>query len=323
MGEVGSGDIIFDGSYYVLPRISDPGGGGLSLTYRGGNWCPLYIEQEYSEVNRGIPIKFSDWMIKLRLFPNRRASTSRWTSQPRYVVSQPIASQETVLLGHASLDGGKGGKNEGWASTPHDAESKRKASHGNGSCISRTQTTASSAGKARTEISEIDRCLKTTAIPVYEEIERLGSWLRRRDRTFIKLYNGDSLVGKKYECLSLLIYSTELPLSHNGENLVVAVDDDGLFTERITHFSVVSSEHQICMARRISKDHMELVVSFFCVVRRLKFVCVCPVRFVQVELLKEQLLENNKQTHWIPDYVKVTEERSMIYIYYKYSSFRE
>ncbi|WZZ89531.1 hypothetical protein YC2023_118110 [Brassica napus] len=77
-------------------------------------------------------------------------------------------------------------------------------------------TTASSAGKARTEISEIDRCLKTTAIPVYEEIERLGSWLWRRDRTFIKLYNGDSL----------------------GENLVVAVDDDGLFTERITHFSV-------------------------------------------------------------------------------------
>ncbi|KAG2246591.1 hypothetical protein Bca52824_086219 [Brassica carinata] len=66
------------------------------------------------------------------------------------------------------------------------------------------------------EISEIDRCLKTTAIPVYEEIERLGSWLQRRDRTFIKLYNGDSL----------------------GENLVVAVDDDGLFTERITHFSV-------------------------------------------------------------------------------------
>jgi len=77
------------------------------------------------------------------------------------------------------------------------------------------------------------------------------------------------------------------------------------------------------MARRISKDHMKLVVSFFCVVRMLKFVCVCPVRFVRVELLKEQLLENNKQTHWIPDYVKVSEERSMIYIYYKYSSFRE
>ncbi|CAN6844977.1 unnamed protein product [Brassica oleracea] len=88
--DVGSGDIIFDGSYYVLPRISGPGGGGLSLTSRGGNWCPLYIKQEYSEVNRGIPIKFSDWMIKLRLFPNQRASTSRWTSQPRYVVSQPI-----------------------------------------------------------------------------------------------------------------------------------------------------------------------------------------------------------------------------------------
>ena len=73
------------------------------------------------------------------------------------------------------------------------------------------------------EISEIDRCLKTTAIPVYEEIERLGSWLQRRDRTFIKLYNGDSLVGKKYECLSLLIYSTELPLSHNVNVLHVLI----------------------------------------------------------------------------------------------------
>ena len=70
------GDIIFDGSYYVLPRISGPGGGGLSLTSRGGNWCPLYIGQEYSEVNRGIPIKFSDipikfsdWMIQFAFVP--------------------------------------------------------------------------------------------------------------------------------------------------------------------------------------------------------------------------------------------------------------
>lgn len=28
-------------------------------------------------------------------------------------------------------------------------------------------------------------------------------------------------------------------------------------------------------------------------------------RFVRVEQLKEQLLENNKQTYWVPDYVKV------------------
>ncbi|XP_013719785.1 kunitz trypsin inhibitor 4-like [Brassica napus] len=63
------GDIIFDGSYYVLPRISGPGGGGLSLTSRGGNWCPLYIGQEYSEVNRGIPIKFSNWMIQVAFAP--------------------------------------------------------------------------------------------------------------------------------------------------------------------------------------------------------------------------------------------------------------
>jgi hypothetical protein len=28
-------------------------------------------------------------------------------------------------------------------------------------------------------------------------------------------------------------------------------------------------------------------------------------RFIRVEELKEQLLENNKQTYWVPDYVKV------------------
>ncbi|WZY76792.1 hypothetical protein YC2023_023176 [Brassica napus] len=49
------GDIIFDGSYYVLPRISGPGGGGLTLSSR--------------EVNRGIPVKFSDWRTKVAFVP--------------------------------------------------------------------------------------------------------------------------------------------------------------------------------------------------------------------------------------------------------------
>ncbi|CAF2139734.1 unnamed protein product, partial [Brassica rapa subsp. trilocularis] len=39
------GDIIFDGSYYVLPRISGPGGGGLTLSSRGDDWCPLALSQ--------------------------------------------------------------------------------------------------------------------------------------------------------------------------------------------------------------------------------------------------------------------------------------
>ncbi|CAH8359358.1 unnamed protein product [Eruca vesicaria subsp. sativa] len=52
------GDFILDGgSYYVLPIFS---GGGLTLSPRGGNQCPLYIGQEDSDVNRGIPVKFSN-----------------------------------------------------------------------------------------------------------------------------------------------------------------------------------------------------------------------------------------------------------------------
>ncbi|KAF8090432.1 hypothetical protein N665_0476s0011 [Sinapis alba] len=60
------GDVIFSGSYYVVPRIFGAGGGGLTLTSPGGgNHCPLYIGQEDSEVNRGIPVRFSDWMPKI------------------------------------------------------------------------------------------------------------------------------------------------------------------------------------------------------------------------------------------------------------------
>jgi hypothetical protein len=29
------------------------------------------------------------------------------------------------------------------------------------------------------------------------------------------------------------------------------------------------------------------------------------IRFVAVEKIKENLLENNKKTYWVPDYVKV------------------
>ncbi|CAN6998525.1 unnamed protein product, partial [Brassica oleracea var. botrytis] len=64
-----NGDIIFDGSYYVLPRIFGPAGGGLTLAPHGGNNCPLYIGQEYSEVNRGIPVRFSDWRTKVAFVP--------------------------------------------------------------------------------------------------------------------------------------------------------------------------------------------------------------------------------------------------------------
>ncbi|CAH8334611.1 unnamed protein product [Eruca vesicaria subsp. sativa] len=63
-----NGDIIFDGSYYVIPRIFGPGGGGLTLAPRRGI-CPLYIGQEDSEVKMGIPVRFSDWRIKVAFVP--------------------------------------------------------------------------------------------------------------------------------------------------------------------------------------------------------------------------------------------------------------
>ncbi|CAN6938389.1 unnamed protein product, partial [Brassica oleracea] len=63
------GDIIFHGSYYVIPVIRGPEGGGLTLTTRNGNQCPLFIGQERSEVERGIPVKFSNWRSRVGFVP--------------------------------------------------------------------------------------------------------------------------------------------------------------------------------------------------------------------------------------------------------------
>ncbi|TYI11232.1 hypothetical protein ES332_A09G197200v1 [Gossypium tomentosum] len=59
----------------------------------------------------------------------------------------------------------------------------------------------------------------------------------------------------------------ENQIINKGENLIVAVDDDGCLSGKITGFNG---------------------------------------RFARVEQLKEQLIENNKQTYWIPEYVKGT-----------------
>ncbi|KAJ7975433.1 Kunitz trypsin inhibitor [Quillaja saponaria] len=45
-------------NYYVSPHIWGPTGGGLSLGTLN-NSCPHYVIQEKSEVQRGLPIKFS------------------------------------------------------------------------------------------------------------------------------------------------------------------------------------------------------------------------------------------------------------------------
>ncbi|CAH8312099.1 unnamed protein product [Eruca vesicaria subsp. sativa] len=60
------GDIIFLGSYYVLPVVRGRGG-GLTLRGRGGELCPYDIVQESSELDEGIPVRFSNWKPKIAL----------------------------------------------------------------------------------------------------------------------------------------------------------------------------------------------------------------------------------------------------------------
>ncbi|CAG7893453.1 unnamed protein product [Brassica rapa] len=55
------GDIIFDGSYYVLPRISGPGGGGLTLSSRGDDWSNLNIHMDVKAMICG---QSTYWYIK-------------------------------------------------------------------------------------------------------------------------------------------------------------------------------------------------------------------------------------------------------------------
>ncbi|KAK7312173.1 hypothetical protein VNO77_35842 [Canavalia gladiata] len=96
------------------------------------------------------------------------------------------------------------------------------------------------------------------------------------------------------------------------DNLTVAVDDDGCFTEKITDFSGR-------YIKQADKDIVEAVKAKGRLVKSGAFThsypyCwrsdtpliyrAVPSWFVRVELLKEQLLENNKQTYWVPDFVK-------------------
>ncbi|RID72726.1 hypothetical protein BRARA_C04605 [Brassica rapa] len=98
-----------------------------------------------------------------------------------------------------------------------------------------------------------------------------------------------------------------------GEGLVVAVDEDGLFTERITHFFgryVKDADKDIIEAVK-AKGRLVKTGSFtheypFCprsdtpLLNR-----ALPSWFMRVdEQLKEQLLENTKETHWVPSHVK-------------------
>ncbi|CAH8359318.1 unnamed protein product [Eruca vesicaria subsp. sativa] len=64
------GKPIFGGSYYVLPAISGPAGGGLTLVRPPSDkQCPLYVGQESSEVEKGTPVKFSNWRSRVGFVP--------------------------------------------------------------------------------------------------------------------------------------------------------------------------------------------------------------------------------------------------------------
>ncbi|CAH8359317.1 unnamed protein product [Eruca vesicaria subsp. sativa] len=78
-----NGDIIFGGSYYVLPLIWGPTGGGLTLVSRGGNQCPLFIGQARSEVNRGIPVKFSNWRSRVGFVPESENLNIQMDVEPK------------------------------------------------------------------------------------------------------------------------------------------------------------------------------------------------------------------------------------------------
>ncbi|KAL6555673.1 hypothetical protein OROHE_007345 [Orobanche hederae] len=97
-----------------------------------------------------------------------------------------------------------------------------------------------------------------------------------------------------------------------GENLVVAVDDDGRFTDRIVEFCgryVKDADKDIIHAVN-NKDRLVKTGSFmhnypFCWRSDTPLIYrAVPSWFVAVEKIKDQLLENNKQTYWVPDTVK-------------------
>ncbi|KAG2726074.1 hypothetical protein I3760_01G095100 [Carya illinoinensis] len=105
---------------------------------------------------------------------------------------------------------------------------------------------------------------------------------------------------------------SENQIISKGENLIVAVDDDGCFTAKITDFSgqyVKDADKDIIEAVK-EKGRLVKSGSFmhpypFCPRSKTPLIYrAVPSWFIKVEELKEKLLENNKQTYWVPDFVK-------------------
>ncbi|KAJ8639463.1 hypothetical protein MRB53_016157 [Persea americana] len=97
-----------------------------------------------------------------------------------------------------------------------------------------------------------------------------------------------------------------------GEDLIVAVDDDGCFTDKISEFKgryVKDADKDIVNAvkakgRLVHLDRVTHSYPFCWRSDKPLLYRAVPSWFVAVEEIKEQLLESNKQTYWVPDYVK-------------------
>ncbi|KAE8690316.1 hypothetical protein F3Y22_tig00110895pilonHSYRG00017 [Hibiscus syriacus] len=105
---------------------------------------------------------------------------------------------------------------------------------------------------------------------------------------------------------------TKNEIINKDENLIVAVDDDGCFTGKIADFSghyvkdadkaiieVVKAKGRLVKYGTFTHDYPFCPRSDTPLIYR-----ALPSWFVKVEELKEQLLDNNKQTYWVPGYVK-------------------
>ncbi|KAG0535177.1 hypothetical protein BDA96_04G343700 [Sorghum bicolor] len=94
--------------------------------------------------------------------------------------------------------------------------------------------------------------------------------------------------------------------------LVVAVDDDGCFIEKISDFKgryVKEADKDIISAvkdkgRLVSKGSIEHSYPFCWRSGTPLIYRAVPSWFVKVEKIKDQLLECNKETYWVPDFVK-------------------
>ncbi|KAK8675691.1 hypothetical protein V6N13_033755 [Hibiscus sabdariffa] len=105
---------------------------------------------------------------------------------------------------------------------------------------------------------------------------------------------------------------TKNQIINKDEKLIVAVDEDGCFTGEIADFSgryVKDADKDIIEAVKAKGrlvKHGTITHAYpFCWRSDTPLIYrAVPSWFVQVEKLKDQLLENNKQTYWVPSYVK-------------------